>query len=67
VKQEKPVLMVIFLSQAWSSAVDSAQYHATFIEMPEGNDNLSSPLSSWPGLTRPSSRHAVHRFKTDTG
>ena len=33
---EKPVLMVVFLSQAWSSAVDSAQYHATFIEMPEG-------------------------------
>jgi predicted secreted protein len=33
---EKPVLMVVFLSQAWSSAVDSAQYRATFIEMPEG-------------------------------
>lgn len=33
---EKPVLMVVFLAGAWSSAVDSAQYHATFIEMPEG-------------------------------
>jgi hypothetical protein len=32
----KPTLMVIFLSTAWSSAVDSARYHATFIEMPEG-------------------------------
>jgi len=35
VKPEKPVLMVVFLSQAWSSAVDSAQYRAAFIEMPE--------------------------------
>jgi len=35
-KPEKPVLMVVFLSQTWSSAVDGAQYHATFIEMPEG-------------------------------
>jgi hypothetical protein len=33
---EKPVLMVVFLAGAWSPAVDSAQYHATFIEMPEG-------------------------------
>lgn len=33
---EKPVLMVVFLTTAWSSAVDSARYHATFIEMPEG-------------------------------
>lgn len=33
---EKPVLLIVFLNQAWSSAVDSAQYHATFIEMPEG-------------------------------
>jgi predicted secreted protein len=33
--REKPVLMVIFLAGAWSSAVDSAQHHATFIEMPE--------------------------------
>ncbi|WP_119389625.1 hypothetical protein [Taklimakanibacter lacteus] len=35
-KQEKPVLLVVFLSQTWSSAVDGAQYRATFIEMPEG-------------------------------
>jgi hypothetical protein len=34
---EKPTLMVVFLAGAWSSAVDSAQYHATFIEMPEGD------------------------------
>jgi hypothetical protein len=32
---EKPVLLVIFLTVAWSSAVDSAQYHATYIEMPQ--------------------------------
>lgn len=35
-KGDKPVLMVVFFTTAWSSAVDSAQYHATFIEMPEG-------------------------------
>lgn len=33
---EKPVLLVVFLAGAWSSAVDSARYHAAFIEMPEG-------------------------------
>jgi hypothetical protein len=33
---EKPNLMVVFLAGTWSSAVDGAQYHATFIEMPEG-------------------------------
>ncbi|WP_119270304.1 hypothetical protein [Taklimakanibacter deserti] len=33
---EKPVLMIVFLGTAWSSAADSARYHATFIEMPEG-------------------------------
>jgi|GEM_PF-4632259 len=33
---EKPVVMVVFLAGTWSSAVDGAQYHATFIEMPEG-------------------------------
>ena len=32
---EKPMLMVVFLAQTWSSAVDAAQYHATFIEMPD--------------------------------
>jgi hypothetical protein len=32
---EKPVLLVVFLAGTWSSAVDGAQYHATFIEMPE--------------------------------
>jgi predicted secreted protein len=37
-KPEKPVLIVLLLSQTWSSAVDSAQYHATFIEMPEGDE-----------------------------
>jgi len=36
-KPEKPVLMVVFLSQTWSSAVDGAQYRATFIEMPDGD------------------------------
>lgn len=35
-KGEKPVLLVVFFTTAWSSAVDSARYHATFIEMPEG-------------------------------
>lgn len=35
-KGDKPVLMVVFFTTAWSSAVDSARYHATFIEMPEG-------------------------------
>lgn len=34
-RTEQPVLMVVFLTTAWSSAVDSARYHATFIEMPE--------------------------------
>jgi hypothetical protein len=34
-RRENPVLVVVFLSAAWSSAVDSAKYHATFIEMPE--------------------------------
>lgn len=33
--REKPVLMVIFIAGAWSSAVDSAQYRAIFIQMPE--------------------------------
>lgn len=33
---EKPTLMVLFLAGTWSSAVDGAQYRATFIEMPEG-------------------------------
>lgn len=33
---DKPVLMVVFFATAWSSAVDSARYHATFIEMPAG-------------------------------
>jgi predicted secreted protein len=36
-KPEKPMLMVVFLSQTWSSAVDGAQYRATFIEMPDGD------------------------------
>lgn len=34
--REKPVLMVVFFTTSWSSAVDGARYHATFIEMPEG-------------------------------
>jgi hypothetical protein len=36
--QERQTLVVIFLTTAWSSAVDSAQYHATFIEMPEAKE-----------------------------
>lgn len=35
-KGDKPVLLIVFFTGAWSSAVDSARYHATFIEMPEG-------------------------------
>jgi hypothetical protein len=34
--REKPTLLVVFLAGTWSSAVDGAQYHATFMEMPEG-------------------------------
>lgn len=34
-KGDKPVLLVVFFTTAWSSAVDSARYHATFIEMPD--------------------------------
>lgn len=33
---EKPVLLVVFLTASWSAAIDSARYHATFIEMPDG-------------------------------
>lgn len=36
--QDRQMLVVIFLTTAWSSAVDSAQYHATFIEMPEAKE-----------------------------
>lgn len=36
VAHEKPTLVVVFLAGSWSSAVDSAHYHATFIAMPEG-------------------------------
>ncbi|MBK1867308.1 hypothetical protein [Taklimakanibacter albus] len=35
-KGDKPVLLIVLFTGAWSSAVDSARYHATFIEMPEG-------------------------------
>lgn len=31
----KTTLLVLFLTTAWSAAIDSAEYHATFIEMPE--------------------------------
>jgi hypothetical protein len=36
--QDRQTLVVIFLTTAWSSAVDSAQYHATFIETPEAKE-----------------------------
>ncbi|QIG46371.1 hypothetical protein G5V57_00515 [Nordella sp. HKS 07] len=32
---DTPVLLVVFFTTSWLSAVDSAQYHATFIEMPD--------------------------------